>query len=85
MRAFERTIREWPSLSNEIRILGQLDGSDGLYGRNRRGVVKVVNDGLDEILSTPQVAQMVEEREQARALEKPDQTSVDQEPESVPE
>lgn len=54
-------------------------------GRDRRGVVKVVNDGLDEILSTPQVAQMVEEREQARALEKPDQTNVDQAPESVPE
>lgn len=56
-----------------------------LCGRNQRGVVKVVNDGLDEILSTPQVAQMVEEREQARALEKPDQTTEDWEPESVPE
>lgn len=85
MRAFERTIREWPSLPNEIRILGQLDGSEWIVGRDRRGVVKVVNDGLDEILSTPQVAQMVEEREQARALEKPDQTNVDQAPESVPE
>lgn len=50
-----------------VRVKDERCGT--VLARDSRGVVQVFDDGLDEVLSTPQVAQVVEASEELESRE----------------